>query len=225
MPRKNQKQPTATPNVPDPLVNQIRRWQEQAQSNVARWELNQLKWHKMRMRIKKNKTFPFPGCANFRMPTIEAKLRKLKASLVNTIFGIRPVVQVIPTPSGSLDNAMKVEKFLDHLIMDVCELKPKIIIGIDQALEKGFEVLKPYWRYEEMKRVETLNIEDFSVDEIMWIHSINTTREMLVKALTDHLQADMGDTVKLDNLKELERVAEEIHSGTDSVQVTLRDIS
>ena len=78
----------------------------------------------MRMRIKKNKNFPFVGCSNLRMPTIETKLRKLKASLVNNIFGVRPVVQVIPEPTGTWDNAIKVEKFLDHLICDVCNLKP-----------------------------------------------------------------------------------------------------
>ena len=125
---KKQKGEPVITNPDDALVTKIRSWQQSAQSNTARWELNQLKWTKMRYRIKKVKNFPFVGCANFRMPTIETKLRKLKASLVNVIFGIRPVVQVVPTPSGTFENAQKVEKFLDHLICDITDLKQKVII-------------------------------------------------------------------------------------------------
>ena len=212
-------------NTPDKLATTIRKWGQQAMSNTARWEINQMKWNRMRMRNKKVKNFPFVGCANLRMPTIETKLRKLKASLVNTIFGIRPVVQVIPTPSGTMENAMKVEKFLDHLICDVSDLKSKIIIAIDQALEKGFYLLKPYWDYEEITRIEKLSLEDFSLEEIKWVHSINTTTEMLVKALVDHLQVDMSDSVEKDNETELTRIAKEIHSGKTDIEVNLQDVT
>lgn len=222
--KKVKKEQISIANVNDPLITQIKKWQEQSQSNTAKWELNQMKWFKMRMRIKKVKNFPFVGCSNLRMPTIETKIRKLKASLVNTIFGIRPVVQVIPTPSGTLDNALKVEKFLDHLICDVINLQPKLIIAIDQALEKGFYILKPYWKYEEMTRIEKLSIDDFSVEEVQWIHSINTTKDMLVKALVDHLQVDMSDNVVNQNTQSLEKVAEEIHKGATEIEVKLQDV-
>lgn len=209
----------------DELMTLVKKWQEQAQNNTARWEQNQVKWHKMRMRIKKTKNFPFVGCANLRMPTIETKIRKLKAALVNVIFGVRPVVQVIPTPSGTFDNARKIEKFLDHLICDVADIKNKLIISIDQALEKGFSVLKPYWSYEEIKRVEVLDIEDFSVEEIHAIHHPSMTTEMLIKVIAEHLQADMSDNVRLENLKELERVAKEIHAGAERVKFQLCDVT
>ena len=222
---KSKKNSTVIPNPNDALMTQIKKWQQQAQSNTARWELNQVKWHKMRMRIKKTKNFPFVGCANLRMPTIETKIRKLKAALVNVIFGVRPVVQVIPTPSGTFDNARKIEKFLDHLICDVADIKNKLIISIDQALEKGFSVLKPYWSYEEIKRVEDLNIEDFSLEELYAVHHHNTSTEMLIKMLVDHLQVDMSDSVRLENLKELERIAKEIHGGAESVKCTLCDVT
>ena len=221
---KKKKPEIVVANPNSRLITQIRNWQQQSQSNTSKWELQQLKWFKMRMRIKKVKNYPFVGCSNIRMPTIETKVRKLKAAMSNVIFGIRPVVQVIPTPSGTFDNAMKVEKFLDHMIMDVIKLKPKVIIAIDQMLEKGFYLMKPYWHYEEITREETLNIEDFSVQEVQQIHSSNTTKEMLIQALVDHLQVDMSDSVKDENTKELSRIAEEIHSGATSVSVKLQDI-
>ena len=120
MAKKVKKEVVVNPN--DPLITTIRNWGNQSQSNTARWELNHDKWHRMRMRIKKVKNYPFVGCSNLRMPTLETKIRKVKAALVNVIWGIRPVVQVIPEPTGTFDNALKVEKFLDHLICDVCNL-------------------------------------------------------------------------------------------------------
>lgn len=223
MPRTKNKAVVADPN--DPLLVQIRKWQQSAQSNTARWELNQLKWHKMRMRIKKVKNFPFVGCANLRMPTLETKIRKLKASLVNVIFGIRPVVQVVPSPSGNFDNARKIEKFLDHLICDKTNTKQKVIISIDQALEKGFCVMKPYWSYEEITRVEECSLDELSMDEVQRIHSVNTTTEMLVGWLVEYFNVDVSDNVRNVNITELNRVAEEIHKGATSVKLSLQDVT
>ena len=213
------------PNPNDELVNTIKKWQQSAQSNTARWELQQLKWHKMRMRIKKVKNFPFVGCANFRMPTIETKLRKLKASLANVIFGIRPVVQVIPSPSGNFENAMKIEKFLDHMICDVTSIKQKMIIAIDQALEKGWCLMKPYWSYQEITRVEELSLSDLTIDQVMAVHSSNTTTDMLVQMLVEYLNADVSQNVRNVNMAELRRVAELIHAGAESVKVSLQDVT
>ena len=99
------------------------------------------------------------------MPTVETKLRKVKAALANVIFGIRPIVSVIPTPSGNYNSAKKIEKFLDWLIMDCMKIKNKSIIAIDQSLEKGFYLMKPYWRVETTTRVETLDLDDISLQE------------------------------------------------------------
>lgn len=207
------------------LVDTIRKWRDSSRGLTASWEINQLKWNKMRMRVKKVKNFPFVGCANLRMPTIETKLRKLKASLCNIIFGIRPVVQVIPTPSGTFDNAMKIEKFLDHLIMEKTNTKQKIVIGIDQTLEKGWICMKPYWAYEEVTRIEEASLDDLSVSDVEAIHSANLSTDDLSKMLVEYFQADMTDNVKNENMTELRRAAEEIHSGSTDVKVHLQEVT
>jgi hypothetical protein len=222
MPKTKNKAVVSNPN--DPLMVQIRKWQESSQSNTARWELNQVKWHKMRMRIKKVKNFPFVGCANLRMPTLETKIRKLKAALVNVIFGIRPVVQVIPTPSGNFDNARKIEKFLDHLICDKTNTKQKLIISIDQALEKGFCIIKPFWSYEEITRLEEFSLDELSLDEVQKIHSSNATTEMLVGWLVEYFNVDVSDNVRNVNITALGKLAEEIHKGADTIPVKLQDV-
>jgi hypothetical protein len=100
-----------TPRGKDELFDEIDRQIQESINNTSNWSSNQEKWHKLRMRIKKSKTFPFVDCSNIRMPTAETKIRKLKAALYNVVFGIRPIVQAIPAPSGNIQTALKIEKF------------------------------------------------------------------------------------------------------------------
>jgi len=79
--------------TPKELVSIIKQKVDDAMALTTTWEQNNVKWYKMRYRIKKTKNFPFVGCSNIRMPTIETKIRKLKAALTNVVFGIRPVIQ------------------------------------------------------------------------------------------------------------------------------------
>jgi len=144
----------------DKIIADIGGWLDDSKNWVGSWQTKQDKWHKLRMRIKAPKNFPFSGCSNLRMPTIETKIRKLKAALVNVLFGIRPIIQVVPTPSGNWEGALKIEMFLDHILMNVMNIKNKLIIAIDQALEKGFFLIKPYWKVSIITRIEELNTED-----------------------------------------------------------------
>lgn len=210
--------------TPDSLVSRIKSRVQDSISMTSSWETNQKKWHKMRMRIKKAKTFPFIGCANLKMPTIEIKLRKVKAALVNSVFGIRPVVQVVPSPSGNWSSAIKIEKFLDHLINDVIKLKDKSIITIDQMLEKGFYLLKPYWKIDIITRDETLSLDDLSVEEAMWIFGAERTDEELVTAIGQRYDVDMNDLVAKENGEELVRIIEALKTGKNDIKVSFKDV-
>jgi len=212
-------------NIPkDDCFAYVDRRIDEAITHTSIWATHQEKWHKLRMRIKKTKTDPFPGCSNIRMPTAEIKIRKLKASLFNILFGIRPVVQAIPTPSGSLSVAQKIEKFLDHLVMDVMNFPRRAIIALDQMLEKGFYLLKPFWRVEITTRVENYSLDDLSVQEAIQLFDINTPRELIKQELIRRLEVDMSDWVALDNDKELERVIDEILAGKEIVRIELKDV-
>jgi len=191
MPKKVIMPKQEPPNKPtQSLVQKIKGLVEDGISLTTKWEQNQVKWHKMRMRIKKEKSFPFVGCSNLRMPTIEIKLRKLKSSLMNVIFGIRPIVQVIPSPSGSWQTAIKIEKFLDHLIVDVMKIKQKAIIAVDQMLEKGFFLLKPYWKTDIITRTEELSMNDLSVNEAMWLFAPERNPGEIAQAIIQRFDVD-----------------------------------
>lgn len=209
----------------DKLLKHIDGIIEDSIAHTENWSSNQSKWHKLRMRIKKVKTFPFTDCSNIRMPTAEIKIRKLKAALYNVIFGIRPIVQVVPSPSGTVQVARKIEKFLDHLIMDVMKIQKKCVIAIDQELEKGFYLLKPYWRVEIINRIEDFNLEDLSVQEAMWVFSSQTSPEQIKQAVIERLEVDLSDRVAEENNTEIERVVNEILAGKDKVKIKLQDVT
>ena len=206
------------------LVSKIQMWKEDSEEWVGTWESNQEKYHKMRMRIKKEKNFPFSGCANIRMPTIETKIRKLKAALANVLMGIRPIVQVTPTPSGNWMTAKKVEKFLDHLCMNVIKIKNKILIAIDQTLEKGFYLVKPYWKVEITLRQEKLSLDDISVEEAMWLFAPERRPEEVAMAIQKRFDIDMSPRVAKDNKKAIDEAVNKILAGEDDFTIEVQDV-
>ncbi len=205
------------------ISTNIKKMVEDSIGMTSTWEQNQVKFHKMRMRIKKAKNFPFIGCANIRMPTIETKIRKLKAALNNVIFGIRPIVQVIPSPGSSWQTAIKIEKFLDHLLMDVMKIREKCIISVDRMLEKGFFLLKPYWKTTIIKRVESLDMNELSIEDALFI--FNAPDEEIKMAIVKKYDIDMSDLVAKENNVELEKVLDAIKSGDEEIDITVQDVT
>lgn len=215
---------TNKPNT-DTLIGKIKNWYDESKGSVSTWEDKQDKWHKLRMRIKKPKNMPFKGCSNLRMPTLEILIRKIKSGIVNQVFGIRPIVQVIPAPGGQYQIAVKIEKFLDHLIMDVMDVKAKSIMAIDKSLEMGFSLMKPFWRFEVNGRTEKLSLDDISMKEALILFNPNTQEEAIIEGLFRKISVDRHPYVLKHNLKEVERAASEIFSGYPEVELNLRDVN
>lgn len=195
----------------DKIFQYIEEKYQDALSDRTTWTTKQVKFNKLRMRVKKAKTFPFIGCSNLRMPTAEIKIRKTKAALYNSIFGIRPIVSCTPPPAGKYETALKIEKFLDHLIVERMKFKNKSIIAIDQELEQGFYLLMPYWKLEITKREETFDRADFTVDEVHFMYDGKTTPDMLREFFRGHFDIDMDDKISDDNQAAIDQMLERIH--------------
>lgn len=192
--------------------------------NTSAYSQKQERFYRLRMRLRdKKKTFPFDGASDLRQPTGDIKIRKAKAAVHNLIFGVRPVVQAIPSPNGSKEKAEKIEKFLDHLIMDVMRCSKKCLIAIDQTFEKGMYFMKPYWKTESTTRLETLKAEDFTPEEIMMIVDPDVPDDMKHEALVTQLEADMSDRVAKDNEEAIDGILKKIQEGETEISVTLWD--
>lgn len=206
------------------LYTEIDKKIQQAKGDTTTWANNQAKFNRIRMRIKKPKTFPFIGSSNLRMPTAEIKIKKLKSAVVNVVFGMRPYVQAVPGPTGSFDTALKIEKFMDHLLENKIRIKEKAIITVDQTLERGFFVVKPYWKYESNTRKEEFEVEELSMEEAMFLFDGNTTLDDVVQYLIEKYDVDMHEKVADSNLIALEKAAIEILSAKMEVEFLVEDV-
>lgn len=206
----------------DDLFNQIKTDVDWSEGNTTAWTNKQAKFHRMRMRIKKNKNFPFKNASNLRMPTAEINIRKVKAGIMQQIFGARPIVQAVPTPGGSLEGAMLVEKFLDHLIMDVMKLESKAEIGIDQSLEKGFYLAKPHWRLEVIEREEKIDFKALSEQEKAIL--IQAPKDEVMLEVIRRLDIDTDPKVAEFNIKALDKAIEKVKKTKKSVDFIIKDV-
>lgn len=195
---------------------------QDAIANTTEWSSKQDKWHRMRMRIKKAKNFPFVGSSNIRMPTAETNIRKVKSSIMGVIFGSRPVVQALPSPQGSLDIAQKIEKLLDHLIMDVMDVQQKAEIAVDQSLECGFYLLKTHWCRRVMTRTEKIDLKELPTDEVMFL--FEQPREAVIPEIVKRFDIDLNDSIAEDNLKAIEKALDEVLAGKDYVEFNVQDV-
>lgn len=207
------------------LFFKYKRLIQQALNDASTWRDKQDMWHKQRMRIKKKKIFPHEGCSNLKMPTDERHIRKKKAKLANRIFGIRPIVQAVPPPGGDPARALKIEKFVDHLIVDVMNFYPKAIIAIDKMLEGGFSLLKAFWRVETTKRTETFGLEDMTVEEAAMMFSHGTDPDWIKEEIINRLDIDMHDMIRDENERAVEEAIVRLYSGDDEVTIEVQDMT
>lgn len=208
------------------LISKIQTMVEDAENAASVWATKQEKNHRMRMRIKPGKkTFPFKGCADIRMPTIEKQIRKAKAGILNVLFGIRPIVQVMPGPTGSIDVALKIEKFLDHLCMERMDgFSKKLTIAVDQTLEKGFYLAKPYWKLEITLRQVELSVSTLGEDKYLYLLQGGDVTPELVIDCANGLGVDISERVRDENLIKIESGLTEIASGKEKVNIFVKDV-
>ena len=206
------------------IVSVITDWYDTAKEDCGEWREKQDKWYRLRMRVKKPKDKPFKGCSNIRLPILDSKIKNVKASLMNAVFGVRPVVQVIPTPSGNVDTAVALEKFLDHLIMDVIKIKPIATMAIDQELQNGFEILKPFWNIEVYTRTVDVNVAEFPEEVVTVMLSPENPAEQAMQWLATKYEVDTSRLVIKKNIEAIRELYDKIRAGEQTITVKLSDV-
>ena len=210
--------------MPEGKQGIVQQWRDDAEGSRGTWESDITDWYKLRIREKKEKNYPFPGCSNIRLPTLDVKIKKLKSQIRNGVLGVRPVVQAVPTPGGNYETADKIEKFLDHLIMDKIGYESKFIITADQALEIGFFLNKPYWCLEIIDRKHKIDISDIPLEEARAILSEEANSEDLVDYFAEYLSIDKHKYVWVENYEALKKAVDKFIGGQFVVEVKTRDV-
>jgi len=205
------------------LYSKIYGMVEEAKNNSSTWSEKANDFYKLRMRDKKTKSFPFPGCSNLRLPTIETYLRKAKSSLVALYSNVKPRVQVIPQQGQSLENANNVEKFLDWIADVKIKMLEKLIVVTDQMLQNGLGICKVIWRMEENQYKETIDIKELSTKEVAALFDPNIPDEALLQFAIQKFRVDTSETVAADNIEAITEAINKLKAGETKVDVILRD--
>ena len=194
-----------------------------SKSNTETWVQKHDKFYRLRFRVKKSKTFPFTGCSNLRLPTIETYIRKTKSALVGVYSNIKPRMQVIPQTDMDLNKANKIEHFLDYLADYKMKLLEKLILCCDKMLEKGFALAKITWSMKDRTYTEEFNLKDISMQDALALFDINIPDEAIVREMVKRLNVDMSETVMEDNITAVVKAVKEIRSGKDNIKIELKD--
>lgn len=205
------------------LFNRIHSEISESKSNTENWSQNHDKFYRLRFRVKKSKTFPFTGCSNLRLPTIETYIRKAKSALVGIYANIKPRMQVIPQTDTNLQKANKIERFLDWLADYKIGLLEKLILGCDKMLEKGFFLAKVTWCMKSRTYTEELSLDDLSMQDALAVFDTNIPNEAIMQEMAKRLNVDMSETVMEDNMLAVEKAVSALRSGKSNVRITLRD--
>jgi hypothetical protein len=223
MPRKEIKTKEEKPRNKEELYEELYGMIEESKNNSGTWADKANDYYKLRMRDKKTKTFPFPGCSNLRLPTIETYLRKAKSSLLALFTNVKPRVMVIPQTDQDLVKANKMEQFLDWLADVKIKMLDKLIVSTDNMLQFGLSVVKVIWRMEENQYTETIDLKDLSVQEVTALFDPNIPDEQLLQFAIKKFQVDTSETVMADNIEAITKAISELRSGKTKVKVTLKD--
>lgn len=196
----------------------------QSESIKTRWAQKMDFYYRLRYRLRRIKDWPFIGCSNLGLPTIEKFLRKIKASLFNVFWGIRPHSIMIPEGPQSFDIAMRLEHYVDWLLETKIKFANKLSIAIDKMEEKGFSVLEPLWVIRDEKRKFDIDLAGLSPDMIQLVFSaIDTQDDSTVDQIAKLFDVDMSETVRQENLNYLKDALTKLRSGQTKVQVTVCD--
>jgi len=215
MPKKENKDST--------LLDEIKSEVADSKAQTETWAVKHDKFYRLRFRVKKTKTFPFTGCSNLRLPTIETLIRKTKAALVGIYANIKPRMQVIPQTDTNLQKANKIERFLDYLADYKVKLLGKLILGCDKMLEKGFALLKITWSMKSRDYTEKIDLKDIELKDAMQLFDTNIPDEMVVQEFVRRYNVDMSETVVEDNMQAVQKAVQDIRSGKDNIELKLRD--
>lgn len=206
------------------LFTDINRMVTDAQEQRGQWNTKRDLYYRMRMRIRKDKSFPFPGSSNLRLPTLEKYIRKAKAAIIAIIWSAKPKAMVIPTPTGNPDAAFKLEYYLDYLIDNVIKPLKKLVILADKMMQDGFAFKEVIWRMEDEKRAFDVSLDLLPPEVQQLIFTADPRlQESLPQQLAKLFDIDMSESVRAENMEQIAKAVKQFQEGKTSVRIVIAD--
>lgn len=115
-----------------------------------------LKWYQQYEEIlPEKKSFPWPGCSNISIPITPIAVETIHAREVNTLFAVRPYVNVKPKKRKSdKTNCAMIEVFYDQLAANTLDLYNKCSEWLLEKNKMGTGYMKVYWCHKKVKNAD-----------------------------------------------------------------------
>lgn len=139
---------------------------ERALTDRRIWEQKRRLHYSKRYGLRAEKTFPWKGCSNLRIPLTDKILRRISPALKSSVFSVSPIVSIQPFGEMQESVARNVEYGYDWLLRyHMQRAREELGYAHDNCISYGFGIVKNCWHYE--SEMETRKLElDFLDPEI-----------------------------------------------------------
>jgi len=163
---------------------------EEEQTNRGFWEQNVDKYKRLRYGIRKKKTQPWKGAANFSLPLIDTDIARVKPAYVQ-LMNITPVVAYIPYGSEDVDPARNREQLMDWRLRTQVKPFQQYCYGIDYLLEQGATLYKTGWKFTTGTYTEFINIADFPQDVQEALYDVRMKDDTLFQIIQESFDINL----------------------------------
>lgn len=195
---------------------------EEAKSDRSWWENKVDQNRCLRYGIRKPKTKPWPGAANYSLPLIDSDIARQKPSYVNLAYSVSPVVTFVPFGPEDIEAGRNREKVFDWRLRTKVKFFRPYALGIDRMLEQGVTVFKVLWRYETRSFEETIDLEEIDPEVVDTLYDARLTDEDLYDIFQEELRVDLEHD---ENVEALEKAVEDFRGGATKMDLVLIEVS
>ena len=214
----------STKKTMEEIANDVLKDISEGNNVRTKWSQKLDFYYRMRYRLRRTKDWPFVGCSNLGLPTIEKFMRKIKASLFQVFWGIRPHGVIIPEGPASQDLAMRLEHYVDWLLETKIGFAKKYVVTIDKTLEKGFCILEPIWSIKAEKRNFDIDMRGLPPELVERIFSsLDTDDAQILLDIAKMFDIDTSESIYEENMGYLRDALNKLKAGKDMVTVTICD--
>lgn len=183
----------------------------------AFWDQNIDRYTNLRYGIRSNKNTPWPNCANYVIPQIDADINRIKPSYINLI-NVTPIVTFEPYGPEDIEPARKREHLFDWRMKTRVDFFEPYVLGVDYMLHQGAALFKVTWDYATRTYYKQIDLEDIPEDVVKVLYEPYVTDDVLKQIIIEQF---LIDTSFEENVAEVERVVREFRDGKSEFELEL----
>lgn len=205
------------------FTNELSKDIEHEENNRKGWEHNIERLDRLRFGMRKNKTHPWPGAANFVLPIIDSDINKLKPNYVNLVYGVNPVVTFEPYGPEDVDGAKKREILFDWRMRTQVKFFKPLNYGIDQVLgSNGMTVFRVIWKFETRDYTVQFDLDELDPEVVDALYDVRMTDEDLFNIIAEENGVDLEFD---ENVDEINKAVEAFRDGKSKFELNLVEVA